>query len=163
MLTQITTSLQNLTFTLLNKLLKLILPIPLFPTVSSLLAQALHIDPLSLKPFPLPTIPVAPFAPFSHMRKPHIPDVGQLRGEFRKAAAVIESEGGTIPINEKVRTWKVDSHDAHKPSANKEGKRAEEKEGRRRIDQVEFEGAVPEIKSTIKEAKDSLQGLVPKV
>lgn len=163
MLTEITTFLQNLTFTLLNKLLKLILPIPLFPTVSSLLAQALHIDPLSLKPFPLPTIPVAPFAPFSHMRKPHIPDVGQLRKEFRKAAAVIESEGGTIPINEKVRTWKVD-----RPSANKEGKEAVEKEGRRRIDQVEFGGAIPEraipeIRSAIKEAKDSLEGLVPKV
>src|ERR1700738_3089014 len=110
-LTTITTFLKNLTSTLLNRFLKVVLPIPLFPTVSSVLAQALNIDPLTLKPFPMPHLAIPPFVPFSTLKKPAVPDIAQMRKDFRKGVQKFVSEGETIPLVEKVRTWRAAHHD----------------------------------------------------
>ena len=167
-LTTIATFLKNLTFNLLNKFLKLVLPIPLFPTVSSVLAQALHIDPLTLKPFSMPNIPTIPsFVPFSRINKPVVPEIGQLRKDFRKGVQGFVSEGEAIPLLEKVRTWRASNQDAQRQweekRKNREREQAMEKDGRKRIDQVEFEGGIPETKSIIKDVKDSFEEVVPKV
>ena len=77
------------------------------------------------------------------------------------------SEGDTIPLVEKVRSWRASNHVAQRQWEDKRKNRDRtqdvEKDGRKRIDQVEFEGGIPETKSTIKDVKDSFEEVVPKV
>lgn len=90
-----------------------------------------------------------------------------MKKEFRKGVQRFVSDGETIPLMEKVRTWRTSNHVSPRQwedrKKNRDGEHDTEKDGRKRIDQVEFEGGIPETKSIIKDVKDSFEEIVPKV
>jgi hypothetical protein len=188
-ITTIIALVRRIAFSLVTKFLQLVLPLPLFPAVSSLLAQAFGIDPLTLSSLHIPTIPIPPFAPLTFhdpmagkkVSPPFKQDLASLRQEFEKGAnaAVVNSEAETMPLLEKVRSWRAFNHDNHRMWQGRvERRRNSQGEGgnsagtpengggaRRPIDQVEFNSEDPasESKSVLKEAKDSMEALIPKV
>ena len=179
---------KRLIFSVLTKLLQLILPIPLFPAVSSALAQAFNIDPLTLSRLQPPNLPNIPRPSMFPGRLPMPSQVQvplkQELDALRKDMTGLASADETIPLLEKVRSWRAFHHDQGKEWHERAEKSRAEVERftqigggvgavvrntteagtrRRKIQHIEFDNPVAETKSIIKDAKDSFEKFSPKV
>jgi len=159
-LTTLIALLRRLAFTLLTKLLQLVLPLPLFPAISSTLAQAFNLPVLtpSIPALQLPSLAPPSLAPRAIIHKERAALQG-LETEVAKGIGAVEE---TMPLAEKVRSWRAFQHDGHGNWGGKDGQTGGG--GRPRIEEVEFlEGQGGQVGRVVKEAKKTLEGIVPKV
>lgn len=148
---------------LINKVLKWLLPIPLFPAVSSVLANMVGINPLTLNNFSLqklPTISLIPPVPI------HLPTVRGIEAE----AEHILSE--TIPLGEKVQTWRQrhlvpenvtsDAEDIlHLAEKITKKSLGNGKQKRERIDHIDFDNPLGRVEKAIPDVKSAVQDVLP--
>jgi len=163
-LTTLIALLRRLAFTLLTKLLQLVLPLPLFPAISSTLAQAFNLPVLPALPsLQLPSLQLPSLAPPSLAPRAIIhKERAALQGLETEVAKGIGAVEETMPLAEKVRSWRAFQHDGHGNWGGKDGQTGGG--GRPRIEEVEFlEGQGGKMGSVVKEAKKTLEGIVPKV
>jgi hypothetical protein len=134
--------LQHVAFLLIRKVLQFALPLPLFPAVSSVLAKAVGIDPLALKPFTLPNVlglpQIAIIPPSPHI----LPRVGPTMDMKVPTLGPLQvaAEEATIPLGEKIHTWRQNQLLAHAAEIPMGSLTMEEfaKKKKTRIDQVDF-------------------------
>jgi hypothetical protein len=161
-------------FFVINKILKWLLPIPLFPAVSSVLANMVGINPLTLNNFSLQKLPTISLVPPNAIHLPTVPGIHGM--PLVSSAENIISE--TIPLGEKVQTWRQRHLVAENATNDAEDilHLAEKitkksvvigKQKRERIDHIDFDNplrrvgkAVPDIKATV---QDVIPHAVPQV
>jgi hypothetical protein len=162
---------RRVVFLIVNKVLKWLLPIPLFPAVSSVLANMVGINPFTLNSVALPKLPGISVIPATPKLPSVIPGLPVLPDQLVPPEIDLSE---TIPLGEKVSTWRQRHLVAENAANDQENiiqlaqkinrkSLGEGKTKRERIDHIDFDNPLGRVAKVVPEAKTAIRDVVPQV
>ena len=162
---------RRVVFLVVNKILKWLLPIPLFPAVSSVLANMVGINPFTLNSIALPKLPAISVIPATPIVASAIPSLPVLPNQLVPPKIDLSE---TIPLGEKVRTWRQrhlvaenagNDHENIIQLAQKINRKSlgDGKTKRERIDHIDFDNPLGRVEKAAPEIKTAIRDVVPQV
>lgn len=159
---------QHIALIFVQKLLQFILPLPFLPAVTGVLAKLVGIDSRAFQPitFPKMALPHISIIPASPRILPIAPPVLETFLPKLKKSVEVTKDDVTIPLGEKIQTWRQNHMLAQATSQQKPLISLEDftSIGRKRIDHVDFgEEVKHNLGEMADEAVHSARALVPQV